>query len=182
VNVQTLSELNRMTDRYFPDGDLNPLLKRFIGRKAEERSIWNELTEYSHRMFGGSSPAIAGMAAVTEMILLSLDIVDDLQDGDNTEVPWMRCPPPHALNAVLGLIFAAVGELERQCGLTADRTVPLIGEVSRLVAASVQGQQKDIAGAVLTEEQYIEMIREKSGSLIRLACYIGYASAGLRDP
>ncbi|WP_127582883.1 polyprenyl synthetase family protein [Paenibacillus koleovorans] len=182
----TLLELNRIADRYWKDSALNGLLRACFIRKAEEKSIWGELTTTVHRMFRGDHPNIATIAAISELLLLALDVADDLQDEDNPEVPWMQCPRPYALNAVLALIFGAVGELDRCSQRTEahNETTPHIHleTVSALIADAIRGQQTDLMNEIQTEEQYIEMIRLKSGSLVKLACYLGYRSAGVADP
>jgi competence protein ComQ len=54
--------------------------------------------------------------------------------------------------------------------------------VSSLLSSSVIGQQQDLSDTIETEQDYIMMIRGKSGSLLKLSCYLGYATAGVRDP
>lgn len=184
MNAETMQVLDLMADRYAAESELNGLLKQFFQRKAEERSVWGELTKATHDLFGGGFPYIEEAASVTEMLLLALDVVDDLQDDDNPEMPWMLCGQPYALNAVLSLVFASVGELTRLNG--EGRMSGLDGAidlqvVSRMISTSVLGQQRDLSNAVHSEQDYISMIQEKSGSLLKLACYIGYAAAGLKD-
>lgn len=180
MKLATKQLLDEAADRYMADSELNGLLKRFIARKVEEQSAWAELTKATHTLFGGTHPHIEEAAAVTEMLLLALDIVDDLQDGDNPEMPWLQCGHAVALNAILSLVFASVGELARLNGHGSAPNIDL-QVVSQLVAQGVRGQQLDISHAVETEQDYIEMISAKSGSMLRLACYIGYAAAGLED-
>ncbi|UUZ84360.1 polyprenyl synthetase family protein [Paenibacillus sp. P26] len=38
---------------------------------------------------------------------------------------------------------------------------------------AAMGQQLDVSGCIQTEEQYIDMVLRKSGSLFRLACRLG---------
>jgi competence protein ComQ len=171
-----VEEMDKIVDEYVYTNDLNALMKMFIQEKASETSIWSGITEYSHRMLGGSSPLIGRAAALTELIILALDIADDLQDQDNADKPWMTCLPEFTLNALLAFQTAftgGTGKLQQVSGFPSNFTE----EVSRALAGAVNGQQKDLNRSIVTEEDYIAMVREKSGSLIRLACYMGYAFA-----
>src|SRR5206468_10881802 len=138
---------------------------------------WSDLALYLHRMMGGDSQAVYRRAAALELMILALDIMDDLQDQDHAGMPWMQCPPAYALNAMLSLLMSAVSlaaEEDREGG----RASP-VQEVCRQVLRAVTGQQLDISGCIHTEEQYIEMVVRKSGSLFRLACRLGTAGCGV---
>ncbi len=166
--------LTGAVDEYVHSADLNVLMKQFVQAKVEERSVWSDLTRSVHRMLGGRSQAIDPVSAAVEMIFLASDIMDDLQDQDHMEKPWMQCPREYAMNAMTSFIMCAYGELGRlrQHGPEGG---PLIEEVSRLLAMSVNGQQKDLNRYVQTEAEYFHMVQEKSGSLLRFAFYMGYA-------
>ncbi|MBB6690961.1 polyprenyl synthetase family protein [Cohnella xylanilytica] len=167
-------ELHRMLDRYALDEGLNRLLKEFVREKENENLVWSDLTRYVHFMLGGNSPLIDRAAAVTELVILLLDIVDDLQDQDNKEKPWMTGDPAVTLNALLALFAAAIGELGGGDPSASSR----IGE---LLANSIHGQQADITRAVRTEEDYFAMVERKSGSLLQFACFMGYSLVPLTD-
>jgi competence protein ComQ len=112
--------------------------------------------------------------------------MDDLQDKDNPDKPWMKCPEAFALNAVMALLMAAVGDIARIEALElANGRMPgdsLAAGISRFIADAVNGQQRDINDSITTEQDYVQMVYEKSGSLVKLACYLGYALAERRDP
>ncbi|NEW09114.1 hypothetical protein GK047_24365 [Paenibacillus sp. SYP-B3998] len=154
--------------------DLNLLLKSFIQEKEKEESLWSEITRQTHLMLGGNSPNIDRISAATELILLSFDIIDDLQDQDNENKPWMKCPQPYTLNAILALITGFIGELELLIGK--EQKEKIFSEISKLLFRSINGQQKDLNNSILTVDDYLMMVQEKSGSLFRLACYMGYSS------
>ncbi|WP_028550905.1 polyprenyl synthetase family protein [Paenibacillus sp. UNC451MF] len=177
MNQQVLDEMYRIVDRCIHTDDLNGLMKSFIAARAEGGSVWAELAECSHRMLGGQSPHITKAAALAELIMLTLDIVDDLQDRDKEHKVWMKCPETFTLNAVLGFLMVFMGEIG-QLQLHAGQTAPLLTtEVSQLIVSAVNGQQKDINPLVniKDESDYFNMVQLKSGSLIRLACYMGYS-------
>lgn len=171
---EVLRQMYRIVDEHVGARDLHALLKAFIRDKEQEQSHWSEITRYAHCMLGGASPHIERIAAATELIILSLDIIDDLQDRDNESKPWMRCPQEYALNAVLALIAGFMGELGLILGN--GRQEQVTAEVSQILFRSINGQQKDLNRSVRTIDDYLLMVQEKSGSLFRLACYMGYAS------
>jgi competence protein ComQ len=166
MNEQVEQELDILIDQYVESTDLKQLFKQFIEQKKQEQSVWGMLTVYSHRMLGGESPDIFRAAAITELLLLLLDIIDDLQDQDNHSMPWMACSPAYTLNIVLSIFAAVIGELGK---LSIDSN-----KASKLLMTSITGQQADISRAVVTEQDYVAMVFNKSGSLLQLACYMGY--------
>jgi competence protein ComQ len=173
------AEMNRIVDEYVEYAAFNALLKSFIAVKAAEKPRWSDITQVVHGMFAGNSPHIERLATLTEMTILALDIMDDLQDQDNTDILWMTCPPALALNAVVALLMAVIGEASRFEGPPQEGIPPFTQEVSRILMKALGGQYKDLANSVVTEADYMEMIQEKSGSLIRLACSMGYRSSAI---
>lgn len=161
----------RMVDDYIYIEDLNAYLKAFIADKKQEPGSWSEITVVTHYMLGGQSVHIDRMAAVTECVMLALDIVDDLQDQDHGTKPWMQCPQPVALNAILALLMGAIGELGQL-----ELNPRLLAKISTMITRSVNGQHKDVTNAVSSVDDYLLMTQEKSGSLFRFACLMGYAS------
>nr|WP_275983792.1 class 1 isoprenoid biosynthesis enzyme [Paenibacillus hamazuiensis] len=132
-------------------------------------------------MLGGESPFIREIAALTELLILTLDIVDDVQDRDNMEKPWMRCPQEQTINAILAFLMGFMGKLG-QLVEHSPQTVPMIQETARIVSRAIDGQHKDLLGhCVESEQDYIAVVQEKSGSLIRLACYMGGFDAPQSD-
>lgn len=169
MSIGVRNEMERVVDGIFGNGDVKELLHAFMRDKAGEQSRWSSLTLHAHYMLGGNSPHIERAAALTELIILALDIVDDLQDQDNMDKPWMKCPLAYSLNAVLALLAAMTHELGT------IGSARLSGEIGRLLARAIEGQQMDVSQSVHSEADYVTMVQMKSGSLIRLACCMGYA-------
>jgi competence protein ComQ len=181
LDASVSQELCRIVDRYFADSDLNSLIKQFIEEKAAENSIWSEITRNAHLMLGGNSLQIDKFSALTEWVMLSFDIIDDLQDRDNLSKPWMICPPEYTLNSVLAFLIAFIGELGELSVHDSNLKPACLSEISLLLASSIKGQQNDLNHSVLTEKDYMEMIEKKSGSLLQFACYMGYAGLELDE-
>lgn len=158
-----IQDMHQMIDTYFPDPELNSYLRLFLQDKLQEGLHWSELTICCHHMLGGSSDLIERSAALAELVILAIDIMDDIQDKDNPAKPWMQCPTDYALNAVCGYLMTFMAEAPSET----------MSAAGRLLALSINGQQKDLNGSVQTEAEYMEMIHQKSGSLLRFACHMG---------
>src|SRR5690242_11485817 len=102
--------MNRMIDEFFTEEDLKKVLRSFVHDKMNEGSNWSNITRYTHYMLGGSYPQIDCCADLTELTLLALDIIDDLQDQDNKEKPWMIGPVEVSLNAIISYFSMFMGE------------------------------------------------------------------------
>lgn len=175
----TLKEMLDMADRYVYEEDLKTLVRGYIQEKANEGSRWAEMTRAVHFMLGGASPQLGRSAALIEMIMLILDIVDDLQDQDNLGKPWMTSPQPFTLNGLLALHVSFMSELLAL--QPPDARFAPGRDAGELLAQAIAGQQRDLNGSVATEADYLEMVAQKSGSLLRLTCYLGYALAPPAD-
>jgi competence protein ComQ len=165
-------ELFKIIDKHFYEESYNRVIRSYIQYKKSETTLWPELTLYTHYMLGGSSPDIYHAAAQTELLILSLDIFDDLQDQDNFIPPWMQCKPAVAMNCASGIMAAAIaGSLNK----------PLSSEILQRLTTAHNGQHKDILNAVTTEEEYLQLISEKSASLLGVAINLGYQLVGQPD-
>jgi competence protein ComQ len=177
-----LQEMHRVVEEYCAEPGLRELLTSFVQDKYEEKSTWSDITRSVHGMLGGTSPHITRAAALTEIVLLTLDIIDDLQDQDNMTKPWMNSPQPYTLNAILALMVAFIGEISGCLRSGSGGSPSPLKEMSQMLAAAVDGQQRDINGSIQTEQDYITMVQQKSGSLIRFAVYMGYSLVEDLDP
>lgn len=169
MNPNVLQGMLQRVEAGIENEGLKKMLRECIEDKMDENSIWSEITLHVHYMLGGNSPHAEKAATLTEMFLLALDIVDDLQDQDNVEKVWMKQPQAEAMNAVLSLQALVLAEM------AAIGSSRLNGEIGGLLARTVGGQHMDVTHAVKTEQDYIKMVSRKSGSLVRLACLAGYA-------
>ncbi|WP_165972173.1 polyprenyl synthetase family protein [Paenibacillus piri] len=171
MNQEIKHHMYRIVDDHIDVEDLNTQLKTFIADKEQENASWSKITVCTHYMLGGNSPHLHRMAAVTELVILALDIMDDLQDQDHDSKPWRQCPQAVALNAILALLMGVVGELGQL--QVKDRALV---EVSQIISRSVNGQQKDVTNSISSADDYVLMTQEKSGSLFRFACFMGYSN------
>lgn len=143
-----------------------------VEEKLRESLLFSRMTVLHYRAFGGSGKAIYRAGAAVELMILSLDIIDDLQDKDNKETVWSRMSPEIALNIALGLLT-----LSQQMLLTSDFPEERASGAARLmneqVLSAINGQTTDLLNDIESEEEYIEMVRQKSAGLLVAACMIG---------
>ncbi|WP_150269834.1 polyprenyl synthetase family protein [Paenibacillus tepidiphilus] len=143
-----------------------------LEEKLREALLFGRLTVLHYRAFGGTGAGIYRAAAAVEFMILSLDIIDDLQDKDNQETVWGRLSPDIALNIALGMLT-----LSQHLLLTADFPHERSGSAARLmneqVLAAINGQTVDLLNNIESEEEYMEMIRLKSAGLLAAACLTG---------
>lgn len=173
MQQEVLNNIYIMVDQYVYEEQLNTLIKTYIDNKNHDLGVWSDMTLTIHNMLGGTSPNIYQLAATTELIILASDIVDDLQDQDHLNKPWMMDPPAYTLNAVVAMLVTFFAQLSQ---LLEGNNQAALHEASRILLRSLNGQQKDLSNSTQTVDEYLEMVQEKSGSLMRLACYLGYAT------
>lgn len=161
-------EMLRLIDRYFVQTDLKEKAQQSVNYKKDEGFHFGELTIFHHEMFGGKSKHIISAAATVELLILSSDLFDDLQDQDNSSTPWSKWNPALTLNIATGLLYLSTIAMNL-IGITNN----LRQKFDQLVIQTLNGQHSDILNTIKTEEQYIDITSQISGSLVALACLTG---------
>ncbi|OWA35264.1 hypothetical protein B9G55_11425 [Saccharibacillus sp. O16] len=141
--------------------------------KLQGRCMFGNLTMLHYQMYGGElqQDGIRAAAAI-EALVLALDMIDDLQDGDNPKTPWSQIRPDLTLNIALGFVFLSQHML-LQSGFDAVRKSAAAALLNAESLRTVSGQMTDLLNDIETEEDYMEMIAGKSASLLVLACQMG---------
>jgi competence protein ComQ len=148
-------------------GELQEITIMFLDEK--ERFPFAEMAFCHYQAFGGQDQsAIESLSAGIELIILAFDMFDDLEDKDNFDAPWMKFSPAIALNS--GTALYSIG-LNTIC--TSGSNVHMQTEATRYVLQSMQGQHLDLKNEMKTEEDCLEMMRLKSGSLFAMSCILG---------
>lgn len=173
MNQETMQEMCRIVKGQPYGGEFQDLLLSFVAEKSAEGGSWSDIVRCTHSLLGGAHPHIEAIAAAGELAVLASDIMDDLQDQDQTGKLWMQCPGSHALNAVLALMMCFTRELG-VCGLEPGA----IAEAGRIISRSLHGQYRDIRNMAETPDEYLELVQEKSGSVFQLMIHLGSAAAG----
>nr|WP_306812738.1 polyprenyl synthetase family protein [Paenibacillus soyae] len=149
----------------------------FLEDKRKERMLFGELTAIHYRMFGGEHADIEKASAAVELFILASDILDDLEDGDAPDKPWMKLPLPLSVHIATSFIT-----LSQQALLEAAPNAELRGKLAEMtniqLLRSANGQMLDLMNGIRTEEAYLEMIELKSASLLVWACMCGVMLAG----
>ncbi|MBU5261895.1 polyprenyl synthetase family protein [Bacillus atrophaeus] len=147
--------------------DLNRYLQNFIESKGTFE--FAELAFHHYQAFNGQDEkAIELLAAGIELLILSFDIYDDLEDRDNLNAEWMKIDLPISLNSVTALYTLSIQIMSQS-----SHDPQFSQEILNFALKSIQGQHDDIVNAPQTEEDCLEMIKNKSGSLTALPCVMG---------
>ena len=112
------------------------------------------------------------IGAAIELLILSFDIIDDLQDND-TDYIWTKAPK-FSLNVVLAMLTIASKVLRQSSFEHRELAFKIIEQYTLL---SINGQQLDLLNICQDESSYLKMITQKSGSLTAMSCLVGFILA-----
>jgi geranylgeranyl pyrophosphate synthase len=145
---------------------------------------WAELVAATCMAAQGDRTAAVRVAASVECLAAALDVLDEIEDGDQSLLVE-SAGLPRALNASTALMFAAQNILSglTMDGITPARVPEFSRAMSRLGLAATSGQHEDLsktADSGLTVDEALQITRQKSGSLAACACVLG-AMLGTTD-
>ncbi|MFN2744081.1 MULTISPECIES: polyprenyl synthetase family protein [Bacillus] len=159
--------MNHFIDDDIPNPDLNQTLRSFVD--AKDQLPFAELVFYHYFSFGGTdTKAAETLAAGIELLILSFDIFDDLEDEDSFDAPWMKANRSIALNAATALYTLSIKVIS-----SVSNDPLFVHKLMEYVLQSSQGQHDDLSDKPATEEECLDMIQRKSGSLIVIPCVLG---------
>jgi competence protein ComQ len=161
-----------LVNDYFPVKELKNYMSEFITFKMKGQFPFGQLVILHYQMFDGQSKDIFEAAAAVELMILSLDIFDDLQDQDNFSVPWAKIHQSVVMNIATGLLMLSTKAL-KETSFDQSRKLMANDYLNTCVLKAINGQHIDLMNLIDSEENYIQMVREKSGSLMASACLIG---------
>lgn len=160
-------------ERHFSVNDLKQHTSSFIQYKKKEGFSFANLTKIHYEMFGGEEhPDIYQACAAVEIMILALDIFDDLQDQDALDKPWCQTQYTITMNIATGLLMLSM-EMLSNTTFEDRRKRDAIQYMNHQVLKAVQGQHQDLQQQIKTEEDYLQMVHHKSGSLMACACIVG---------
>lgn len=167
-------ELRESLRTYFSVPQLCEHALACLEDKIQESSmLLGKMTVLHYRMFAGEDTRdIYRAAAAIELMMLSLDIIDDIQDKDNGKMAWNQLPSEIALNIGIGMLTLS-GELILETGFPSERKLAAAQLLNQGVLIAVNGQMTDLYNDVSSEEEYIEMVSQKSAALLVTASMIG---------
>lgn len=150
--------------------ELKEQLLHYVDYQSQNQFSFGELLILHYNIFDGAkNEEIYKVAAAVELLILSFDILDDIEDDDSADKPW-SIEPSLALNATTTLLFISTKVMIDTSFHHKDEAISIL---LKYALQSINGQHKDLLNVCRTEADYIEMTLEKSGSLTKLACLIG---------
>jgi competence protein ComQ len=178
VDIQAMkSYMIQVITLQIKNSELQKLLLSFVNEKS--MGNFGQLTIAHHRTFGGKDPEIFQLAAAIELLILSFDIFDDLEDLDNMQEPWMQIDHSIALNAA-----TTIYTLSQQTVIALSS--PLKHQIQtaflQYSIQAMEGQHDDLRNLMSTEEECLNVMKRKSGSLMALASVCGMLLANVNYP
>lgn len=170
-------QMHRMVRRFFTAEPLARFAELFIEDKLAETIRFGQLTVIHYRMFGGNGHEVYEAAAAVELFILASDILDDLQDQDAPHKPWMQAPQPIAIHVASALLTLSQQAM-LSCATNDEMRLALMEMMNRLLLQSANGQMLDIMNDIVDEHSYLDMVKQKSATLLQLACMAGVMLAG----
>ena len=149
--------------------ELRGMLQSFKDEKTDVGYSFGKLCIIHYEAFTGHcNEDIYKIAAAVELLILSFDIIDDLQDQD-AEYSWSRTPDL-SLNTAIAMLVMASKIIRESNFEHKDLAVQILEKYALL---SINGQQLDLLNCCRDEQSYLRMIEQKSGSLTAMSCLIG---------
>lgn len=154
----------------------DPLLKEqlhhYISFKSDNGLPFAQLVVSHYQIFGGRSELIYRVAAGIELLILSFDIFDDIEDKDQSPAPWNNEKEDLTINVATALF--------KLSHVTLDNTLSQFNNgdkaktyFNHLSLSAIDGQHQDLQNLIYNEHDYFNVTMKKSGALVALACTIG---------
>jgi geranylgeranyl pyrophosphate synthase len=129
----------------------------------------------------------SGVAIATECFVCALDLLDDVEDEDQTPIV-LEVGAARALNISTTLLALAQRALLSclQSGADQALVLRLLDVMQEALLVATSGQHRDLLAEQreardLTREECIEIAAAKAGAIMRLACLLGAICAGATD-
>ncbi|MGZ9583920.1 polyprenyl synthetase family protein [Paenibacillus marinisediminis] len=160
-------------DRYFSVDAMRQYAHTYVDDKLKEAFHFGNLCLFHYEMFDGEpNEDIHRVAAALELLILSSDILDDIQDQDAPSKPWMQTPAPLALNVAFSLLMLGQ-QLMQEAQFESSRLKLAVETVNRNVLRSLNGQMRDLMNDASNTDDYMDMVNLKSASLVVMSCMVG---------
>lgn len=178
VTSRILKSIHIIVKKELQQENLQETIQKYIDTQTRKGFPFAELTILHYRMLNGAElDKVISVAAAIELLVLSFDILDDIEDNDDNQKLWLN-EQSIALNASTAMIFVCIEVIRKTDLKYKEKAISVLIEYSLL---SISGQHMDLLNNRRTEKDYIEMTLKKSGSLVSLACLIGAALAGYKE-
>ncbi|HEU0000352.1 MAG TPA: polyprenyl synthetase family protein [Ktedonobacteraceae bacterium] len=129
----------------------------------------------------------SNVALATECFVCALDLLDDVEDEDQTPI-ILELGAARVLNVSTALLALAQRSLLSlfQQGVEEALVLHLLGVMDEATLVATSGQHRDLLAEQrkaddLTREECIEIAAAKAGAIMRLACLLGAICAGATE-
>ena len=129
----------------------------------------------------------SSVALATECFVCALDLLDDVEDEDQTPIV-LELGVARALNVSTTLLALAQRSLLSllQLGVEEALVLRLLRVMDEVTLVATSGQHRDLLAeqrraSDLTREECIEIAAAKAGAIMRLACLLGAMCAGASE-
>lgn len=157
------------------EAGLVQLGERFISYKKAEGFSFSPLTQmHFHIQSSKKNDGVYVLSAAIEFLILALDILDDLQDEDAEDKPWSQVSSSSSMNVSTGFLMLSM-QLIQHAPFQKEMSMDALQALQQQILQAVNGQHADLNETASTEEEFLTMIRRKSGSLMACACMVGAA-------
>ncbi len=171
---EVLKHIHCIVDRCVEQPALKEQLSQYVDYQSRSRFLFGELLILHYSLCKGTKTEdIYTVAAAVEMLILSFDMLDDFEDDDCQDKPWLT--DPHlALNATTALLFLSIDVIRKTNFANKEAAISIL---TKYALQAISGQHRDLLNNCRTEAEYMEMTLQKSGSLVKLACLMGASLA-----
>ncbi|KOS63232.1 polyprenyl synthetase family protein [Lysinibacillus agricola] len=178
--------MNTTSQKEIMDCASNWIIESFFNQQLQDTAIeyiqykfnqplsFSKLTEIHYNVFRNvhNKKELIEIQTIVELILLSADILDDIQDNDASCNPWSNKTLSCNLNILLGYLFIAFQRIH-SIDCSDDVKIFLHNIIYPSLLDAINGQHADLINDLTTEQEYFDMTALKSGSLILLANLLG---------
>lgn len=149
--------------------ELRSMLKAFKEEKKAVGYSFGKLCYCHYEAFADCwNEDIYNVSAAIELLILSFDIIDDVQDRDS-DYSWCKTPEL-SLNVALAMLVMASRIIRETSFEHKSMAIQILEDYAM---RSINGQQLDLLNTCRDEQSYLQMIEQKSGSLTAMGCLIG---------
>lgn len=147
--------------------------------RIKGRYGWAQLTLITCESTGGFLEVGLQGAVAMELYALAADILDDIQDQDNNDLPWRKVPSEQAINlatCILVLSYKALSTISNRSHFEDVSNV-----LNQMGLQACDGQFQELlcdSKEKISLEEYFKIIKKKSGGLTASACKIGAILGG----
>ncbi|MGU9967915.1 polyprenyl synthetase family protein [Bacillus sp. N1(2025)] len=168
LDAETIKEkMKEIVEEKINNPHLKDTLQTFINEK--NHFAFGVLAFKHYVAFDGEHYSdITLLASGIELLILAFDIFDDIEDEDNLDKEWMKIDQSISLNAATSLYSIS---LQVICELKTNSDFPRLAMKYALNA--MQGQHNDLENFPETEDECLQMIKQKSGSLTAMSAVLG---------